>query len=94
VIVIADTTPLLYLSRIGQLELLRELHQYIVVPVTVWREVVVARPDAAGVDLLRAASWIAVSDQAERTGVDSLVRKRWTRERPLPSLSLGCWALT
>jgi hypothetical protein len=58
VIVVADTTPLLYLSRIGQLELLRALYQQIVVPETVWREAVVARPDAVGVESLRAAAWI------------------------------------
>jgi predicted nucleic acid-binding protein len=70
VIVVADTTPLLYLSRIGQLELLRALHQQIVVPATVWQEVVGARPDAPGVDLLRDASWIVISGEAERAGVD------------------------
>lgn len=74
-IVIADTTPLLYLSRIAKLELLRELHQNIVVPLTVWREAVEARPDAPGVDLLRGASWIVVSDQAERAGVEPLLEE-------------------
>jgi hypothetical protein len=32
VIVVADTTPLLYLSRIGQLEQLRSLYQQIACP--------------------------------------------------------------
>jgi uncharacterized protein len=70
VIVVADTTPLLYLSRIGQLELLRALYQQIVVPETVWREAVVARPDETGVESLRDAAWIVISDQAERAGVE------------------------
>ena len=69
-IVVADTTPLLYLSRIGQLELLRALYQQIVVPETVWREAVIARPDAVGVESLRNAAWIVISDQAERAGVE------------------------
>jgi predicted nucleic acid-binding protein len=70
VTVVADTTPLLYLSRIGQLVLLRALYHQIVVPQTVWSEAVVARPDEVGVESLREASWIVISDQAERTGVE------------------------
>ena len=69
-IVVADTTPLLYLSRIGQVELLRHLYQQIFVPATVWHEAIVARPDAVGVESLRNAVWIRVSDQAERAGVE------------------------
>jgi predicted nucleic acid-binding protein len=70
VIVVADTTPLLYLSRVGHVELLRVLYQQLIVPATVWQEVVGARPDAPGVDLLRSAPWIVVSDRAERAGVE------------------------
>jgi predicted nucleic acid-binding protein len=71
VIVVADTTPLLYLSRIGRLELLQALYDQIFVPVTVWQEAVAARPDADGVQALRSASWIMISDQAERAGIDA-----------------------
>ncbi|MEY4547120.1 MAG: hypothetical protein RL685_3315, partial [Pseudomonadota bacterium] len=70
-IVVADTTPLLYLSRIGRLELLQALYDQIFVPVTVWQEAVAARPDADGVQALRSASWIMISDQAERAGIDA-----------------------
>jgi uncharacterized protein len=70
VIVVADTTPLLYLSRIGQLKLLRVLYQQIVVPETVWREAVIARPGEVGVESLRDAAWIVITDQAERAGVE------------------------
>jgi len=48
--VVADTTPLLYLSRIGQLELLNALYHQVFIPVTVWHEAVEARPSAPGVD--------------------------------------------
>ena len=88
-IVVADTTPLLYLSRIGQVELLRSLYQQIVVPETVWREAVIARPDEAGVESLRDAAWIVISDQAERTGVEHSLEERRccssTSERGAPS---------
>jgi predicted nucleic acid-binding protein len=53
VIVVADTTPLLYLSRIGQLELLHLLYQQVFVPATVWHEAAVVRPSAPGVEALR-----------------------------------------
>lgn len=69
-IVVADTSPLVFLSRIGRLELLRALYPEIVVPATVWHEAVVARPEAGGVELLRNANWVVVSDEAERTGVE------------------------
>jgi predicted nucleic acid-binding protein len=70
VIVVADTTPLLYLSRIGRLEIIRAVHGEVIVPETVWNELVIARPAAAGVTGLRAAQWIRVNGEAERAGVD------------------------
>ena len=69
-IVVADTTPLLYLSRIGRVSVLKALYQQIVVPRTVWDEAVVARPSAQGIEHLLGAEWIVVSDQAERAGID------------------------
>jgi predicted nucleic acid-binding protein len=35
VIVVADTTPLLYLSRIGRLEIVHAVHAEVIVPETV-----------------------------------------------------------
>lgn len=40
------------------------------VPTTVWHEAVMARPGAPGVEHIRGASWIVVSDQAERIGLE------------------------
>jgi uncharacterized protein len=75
VIVVADTTPLLYLPRINQLGLLRELYHQSIIPTTVWHEAVAARPDAVGVKAILDATWIVVSDQAERAGVDDSVEE-------------------
>lgn len=69
-IVIADTTPLLYLSRIGRLQILHAVHGEVIVPQTVWNELVVARPAAPGVADLLASPWIHVNDEVERAGVD------------------------
>ncbi len=54
-IVVADTTPLLYLSRIGRLDAVHAVHVEVIVPVTVWNELVALRPAAPGVEDLRAA---------------------------------------
>jgi predicted nucleic acid-binding protein len=70
VIVVADTTPLLYLSRIGRLEIVHSVHQEVIVPSTVWHELVVARPSAPGIEALCASPWIRVNDDAERAGID------------------------
>jgi hypothetical protein len=37
-LVVSDTTPLLYLARIGRLDLLCQLYVEVVVPQTVWDE--------------------------------------------------------
>jgi uncharacterized protein len=62
VIVVADSSPLIYLSRVGILHLLAIVWDDVVVPRAVWDEVVQRRPSAPGVDDLRHASWIRVDD--------------------------------
>ncbi|MEI8259446.1 MAG: DUF3368 domain-containing protein [Deltaproteobacteria bacterium] len=63
-IVVADSTPLIYLARLGVLEVLASMFGEVVVPHVVWVEVVETRPDAPGVSAIRAAQWIRVSDRA------------------------------
>jgi predicted nucleic acid-binding protein len=73
-LVVSDTTPLLYLARVGQLHLLCELYVEVVVPQTVWDELVEARPDAPGVGVVRAATWLrVVPDVAAPTGAVELL---------------------
>lgn len=62
--VVADSSPLIYLSRIGALDLLRTLFGGVVVPQHVWGEVVEQRPDASGAVALRQADWIRVVETA------------------------------
>lgn len=59
-IVVSDTTPLLYLARVGRLDLLGDLYGEVVAPQTVWDELVEASPDAPGVDAVRAVTWLRV----------------------------------
>jgi len=63
VVVVADTSPLVYLSRVGALGLLHTLFGEVVVPRAVWTEVVEQRTAAPGLDALRIANWLRVVDQ-------------------------------
>jgi len=63
VLVVADSSPLIYLSRVGALHLLPALFEDVVVPRAVWDEAVERRPSAPGVDALRHARWLRVVDE-------------------------------
>jgi predicted nucleic acid-binding protein len=62
VLVVADSSPLIYLSRLGVLHVLTALFDDVVVPHAVWDEAVERRPSAAGIDMLRKANWLRVVD--------------------------------
>jgi predicted nucleic acid-binding protein len=62
VLVVADSSPLIYLSRIGLLHILPTLFGDVVVPRAVWEEALGRRPSAPGIESLRQASWIRVVD--------------------------------
>ena len=69
-IVVADTTPLLYLSRIGRLDIARALYLEVLIPREVHSELVENRPNAEGVEELRASRWIVVVDAPTSIPVD------------------------
>lgn len=54
-IIIADSSALILLARIGQLGLLRALAGRVVVPQAVWMEVTEARADRGGRDVDRSS---------------------------------------
>ena len=58
-IIVADSSPLIGLARIGQLELLRRLARRVVVPPAVWREVT-EHAEAPGATVVANARWIEV----------------------------------
>lgn len=66
-IVVADSSPLIYLSRVGELDVLRALFGDVVVPRVVWAEVVAARPGAPGVDRVASATWLRVPESEPET---------------------------
>ena len=61
-IIIADSSPLIGLARIGHLQLLRKLAQRVVVPRAVWTEVTSAQADAPGAREVAKETWIEVQD--------------------------------
>lgn len=71
-IIIADSSPLIGLARIGQLALLPKLARRIVVPQAVWNEVTAARMDAPGASEVAAQKWIEVLE-ADRQVVAPLL---------------------
>jgi uncharacterized protein len=63
VLVVADSSPLIYLTRVGLLHVLAALFGEVVVPRAVWNEAVERRPSAPGIDALRQAAWVRVVDE-------------------------------
>ncbi len=62
-LVVSDTSPLIHLSRIGQLALLRDLYRRVLIPAAVWRETVEEGQGRAGEAEVRAAAqsgWVEV----------------------------------
>ncbi len=62
-LVVADSSPLIYLSRVGALDVLATAFGEVFVPAVVWAEAVDARPEFPGVSALRAASWLRVDSR-------------------------------
>jgi predicted nucleic acid-binding protein len=61
-LIIADSSPLIGLARIGQLGLLPKLTNRVVVPAAVHAEVTSARADALGAAEVAAETWIEVRE--------------------------------
>ena len=77
-VVIADTGPLIALARIGQLDLLRRLYGWVVVPPAVHTELAIDsnRPGAKALAGVFAAGWadvVAVTDASVRLELDQLL---------------------
>lgn len=59
-VVVADSSPLIGLARIGQLETLRELASRVLMPPAVRDEITQHRREAPGAATIRQAAWIEV----------------------------------
>lgn len=68
--VVADTSPLFYLAKLGHLELLRKLYERVDIPVEVWREVQAGirsapETEAAITDAVN-GGWLVVTEATQR----------------------------
>ena len=59
-VIIADSSPLIALAIIGQLELLPSLYQRILVPPTVWYEVTVGGQGLPGAQAVSQLTWVEI----------------------------------
>lgn len=57
-IVVADSSPLIALCRVGRLELLHDLFGLLILPEAVWQEVAATYPEKTGAAGIASASWI------------------------------------
>ena len=61
-IVVSDSSPLIHLSQIGRLQLLKKLFGKLIIPQAVYREVVIEGGEKPGSKEVREASWITVME--------------------------------
>ena len=95
--VVADSSPIVYLARLGRLELLRSLYSEVFVPPAVWREVAVEGKELTeGRSLMVAAAegWIrVVSSGAGSASEDLLLNGLDDGEREAIALAIRLRAL-
>ena len=75
-IVVADSSPLIALGRIGQLEILHAVFGQLLVPDAVWQEVVEAAAEKPGSSDVAAASWIERRTVKDSAWVNLLTQGR------------------
>ena len=71
-IVVSNTSPILNLAVIGQLDLLQMLYDRVTVPQAVYDEIVVEGTDLPGAEEVKAARWIEARQPSDRGVVASL----------------------
>jgi len=71
-VVLSNSTPLIYLSKMGELNLLKGLFSEVIVAEKVYEEVVVQGAGKAGSDEVRNADWIKRQSVSDRVAVQKL----------------------
>ncbi|MFH0903820.1 MAG: DUF3368 domain-containing protein [Methanobacteriota archaeon] len=71
-VVVANSTPLIALSRLGLFELLREYFGEVAIPKEVYEEVVTRGGDLFGAKEVSSSKWIKIFEPGNRLAVDSL----------------------
>ncbi len=71
-IVVSNTSPIVNLARIKQVDLLKQLYGKIIIPQAVYDEIVVAGSGQPGVEQVQARQWIETRQLTTRTLASSL----------------------
>jgi len=71
-IVVSNTSPIFYLSTIGQLDLLRQLYAEIVIPTTVLNEITHVGNTDASARVVPTLSWIKTQSATDQAFVNTL----------------------
>jgi predicted nucleic acid-binding protein len=72
VIVVSNTSPLISLAHIGQLHLLKQLYNRIIVPGAVYEEAVVAGAERPGANEVRSEDWIQIQQVSNHQEISVL----------------------
>ena len=75
-IVVADTTPLISLMKIGKLDILEQLFQVIQIPVAVFDELVCAKRFQDEAEIIRRCNYIHVGSVNDSQAVERLRKER------------------
>jgi predicted nucleic acid-binding protein len=67
VIVVSDSTALIGLSKIGKIDLLKEIFSRVHIPEEVFKEVTEAGKNRPGSDAIRNAEWVEAKTVQDRT---------------------------
>ena len=71
--IVVNATPLIALAIIGQLELLQQMFEEVIVPTSVFEEVTVKGVNRPGADRVAGADWIRVLSSSSQPGIEPLV---------------------
>jgi predicted nucleic acid-binding protein len=85
-IVIADSSPLIALCRIGRLDLLNVLFGRLLIPDAVWNELTGGKPENPGTEEILSANWIERRSVVD-TSLVSFSARTSVPENPRPSSS-------
>ena len=70
--IVSNASPLIALARIGQLDLLHQLYNDIIIPEAVWHEVVEEGTNQPGAEVVSSAAWIVQRAVTNRPLVQAL----------------------
>ena len=77
-IVLSDSGPLIALSKIKHLDILRKFFDKITIPQAVWTEVVEKGAGRPGSKEVQEAGWIEVRKAKNIVGIEALRPRYWT----------------